>query len=402
MTFWVIFKNRLKIIFSDKLFIAAVILIPLAMSLIMGYIQRREKLGYIPVAVADEDQTDVTRLLIERFSDVEGIQVTLTGRDQALKLIREESVEAAIILYEGFTKRLYEGDFTEIVEIIKSPSTVSVDLLEEIFAAEVIRLRGAEFAYDWLQDSLKAHGDLPSRQEVWAWAERYWEPAPLMTIKYSVIASKPKDISDRVTIPPFAAASLGILVLFVMLALLFGSGWVCEERSNGTLQRIASSPGALASVFAGNAAALFALGLMQVLVFALVQKLCFDVVMLSGIGAWLVLAAYLICAVAISMFLASFFRTAAQLQAVAPVFSIVTGFLGGCLWNLAGIPEELMSISRITPQGWALWAFTALYANPDDRRVVYTAAGVLLGAAVLLFLLAYRGLASKKSLSVQG
>lgn len=401
MKFSVIFKNRLKIIFSDRLFIAAVILIPLAMSLIMGYIQRREKLGYIPVAVVDEDQTDVSRLLIERFSNVEGIQVTRTDREKALKLIREESVEAAIMIYEGFTDGLHEGDLTEIVEIIKSPSTVSIDLLEEIFAAQVIRLRGAEFAYDWLKESLKDYSPLPSRQEVWERAESYWEPEPLMTIKYSVIEAKPQEIQDRVTIPPFAAASLGILVLFVMLALLFGSGWVCEERSNGTLQRIASSPGALFSVFFGNAAALFALGLMQVLVFALVQKVFFDVVMLSGFGAWLVLAAYLICAVAVSMFLASFFRTAARLQAVAPVFSIVTGFLGGCLWNLAGIPDDLVNISRLTPQGWALWATTALYANPDDSRVVWSAAGILLGAAVLLFLLAYRGLASRKTLSAQ-
>lgn len=398
MKFSAVVANRLRILFSDRLFILAMILIPLLLSLIMGYAQRKEKLGYMPIAVADEDGSALSQLLAERFSGKEGIKAVLCDRQEALNLIRDEKAEAAVVILEGFERKLLAGELQEAILVVKSPSSITDELVKELVAAEVIRLQGAEFAYDWLNKSLGG-GNLPERAEVWAQVESYWTPEPLMTILYEEIQAERQSGPARVTIPPFAAASLGILVLFVMLALLFGSGWICEERANGTLQRIYSSPGAMLPVFLGNASALMILGLAQVAFFVLIQKVLFDVTMLAGPGAWLVLVAYLVCAVSLSMLMASSFKTAARLQAVAPVFSILTGFLGGCLWNIAGMPGELVSLSRFTPQGWTLSAITALYANPGDLSSAWPAAGVLLGASLIMLLLGYRGLVSRKVLS---
>ena len=89
----------------------------------------------------------------------------------------------------------------------------------------------------------------------------------------------------------------------------------------------------------GNTLALFVLGLFQTLLFVAIQRIFFGVIMLEGFYSWLVMASYILCAAAVSMLMSSLFKTAAQLQAVAPVFSIITGLMGGCLWN-PGIPRE--------------------------------------------------------------
>jgi ABC-2 type transport system permease protein len=396
-----VWVNRMKIMLSDRLFVIAMLVIPLLTAMVMGYAQQKEKLGYVPVAVVDEDGSAMSETLIERFSDVRGIEVFDCSREEAMALLNDQKAEAAMIILEGFEEGVETGDSADTVEIVKSPYSVSADMIEEIAAAEIIRLRAPEFAYQWIRKSYKENGvdagDV-KRRDVRDIAESYWEPDPPMTIRYEEVKGSQAS-REEVTIPPFAAASSGILVMFVMLALLFGSGWVCEERSNGTMSRIISSPGALLPVFMGNASALFVFGLFQTIIFAVAQKVLFDVAMLTGLFAWLVMAAYILCAASLSMFMASLFKTAAQLQAVAPVFAVITGFMGGCLWNYVGMPSELEPISRLTPQGWALSAVTALYADTGRAAFALPSIAVLIIVSAVLFMMSFALLRSRKTTS---
>ncbi|MDI9514368.1 MAG: ABC transporter permease [Clostridiaceae bacterium] len=390
MRFLTIFKNRIRVILSDRMFIAAMLIIPLILALIMGYAQREEKLGYVPMAMVDEDGSTLSKTLVLRISQKEGLKVFPVNREEADELLENEKAEVAVFILEGFETAVESGKTHGILELVRSPSTVSGEVIKEIVAAEVMRLKASEFAYDWIsrryqENSVKSK---VSRQEIRDHVESYWKPVPPMTIAYEEIKGDFVSMED-VSIPSHAAASAGVLVLFVMLTLIFGSGWICEERSNGTLSRIFSSPGGLLPVFMGNTLALFVLGLFQTLFFVAIQRILFGVIMLEGIYPWLVMASYILCAAAVSMLMSSLFKTAAQLQAVAPVFSIITGLMGGCLWNLGGIPRDLQPISRLTPQGWALAAITALYASPDQSGYALPSIRILLAATVVMLILSY-------------
>jgi len=391
MRFLVAFKNRMRIILSDRMFMAAMLVIPIILSMIMGYAQRNEKLGYVPMAVVDEDGSALSKALVAGISQKEGLKVIETeNREEAGVLLKNENAEVAVFILKGFEDNIQNGQTHGILELVKSPTTVSSELIKEIVAAEVVRLRASELAYDWITRRYKENGtDVRiTREEIWAHVENYLNPVPPMTILYEEIEGAPVSLED-VSIPPYAAASVGVLVLFVMLTLIFGSGWVCEERSNGTFNRIFSSPGSLLPVYLGNTLALSVIGLFQTLLFVIIQRLVFDITMLTGFCSWLVMMAYILCAASVSMLMASLFKTAAQLQAVAPVFSIITGLMGGCLWNVAGIPKELVPITRLTPQGWALSAITALYANPNQWDYAIPSLRVLLAAALILLAVSY-------------
>jgi len=391
MRFLVAFKNRMRIILSDRMFMAAMLVIPIILSMIMGYAQRNEKLGYVPMAVVDEDGSALSKALVAGISQKEGLKVIETeNREEAGVLLKNENAEVAVFILKGFEDNIQNGQTHGILELVKSPTTVSSELIKEIVAAEVVRLRASELAYDWITRRYKENGtDVRiTREEIWAHVENYLNPVPPMTILYEEIEGAPVSLED-VSIPPYAAASVGVLVLFVMLTLIFGSGWVCEERSNGTFNRIFSSPGSLLPVYLGNTLALSVIGLFQTLLFVIIQRLVFDITMLTGFCSWLVMMAYILCAASVSMLMASLFKTAAQLQAVAPVFSIITGLMGGCLWNVAGIPKELVPITRLTPQGWALSAITALYANPNQWDYAIPSLRMLLAAALILLAVSY-------------
>lgn len=390
MSFKAVFINRLRILFSDKLFILVVILIPLVIALVTGYAQRNEKLGYVPVAVVDEDQTGSSELVIKRLSAIEGLQVTRHDKESAESLIDQERVEAMVLIQKGFEEGLKNQSLEGLFELTKSPSSISAELVKELVAGEVIRLTGGEYAYRFLLETLKDNDKVAfSREDVLERVESYWLPKPIMSVIFEEVKVSAGAGTEKVTIPPYAAASMGILILFVMLAVLFGSGWVCEEKANGTLQRVLSSPIGLLPVFAGNACALFVLGFVQTLIFTVIQSLLFGVFLLTGVLSCLVAMAYIICAVSLSMLMASLFQTASQLQTVTPVFSIITGLIGGCLWNLAGIPAGLKTVSLLTPQGWALSTLTTLYAEPGRIGAAGAAIGVLLAASFVMLTIAY-------------
>lgn len=394
MTFLNILKNRLKIILTDKLFILTMVVIPILLSMITGYAQRKEKLGFIPIVLVDEDGSQSSQLLCTRLMGKEGIKAKKTVRDEAYSDIESENVEAMIIINKGFETGLANGNLNELITLIKSPSTYSAELLMEIVACETLRIYSADFTFNWLRNSFKNRGmdtSFLTRGEIALNIEEYWEPQPLMTIEYEEINASPKS-NVTVTIPPFAAASMGLLILFIMLSLLFGSGWLCEEKINGTIQRAMIVNGAISKLFLGNVGALCIMGFTLTAIFSLVQWVFFDVIIFKELSSLLIIALYIFNAASISMLMASIFRTPHQLQASAPILALTTGIMGGCLWNLAGVPKSLLKISLLTPQGWALRALTTLYTAPNQWDMLLSTF-VFLGTSALIFLaIAYIGL----------
>lgn len=382
-----ILTNRLRVFFSDKLFVMAILVIPILLSLISGYAQRKEKLGYVPVFLVDRDETESSKLLAERLYEKEGLLVKTGLLQEGQKEIRNNNVEAMIVIDKGFEKNINSGNINELITLVKSPSTYSAELIKEIAASEVLRIYSADFTYNWLS---KKFDDI-NRQDISERLDKQWQPDPIMTITYEEIEVKPK--GDRnITIPPFAAASLGLLILFIMLGLLFGSGWLCEEKINGTIQRAMSVKGALLPLFLGNIVALSIMGLLQTIIFIGVQWGFFGVLLINGPLSVLVIFLYILCVASISMFLATVFETPHQLQASAPVLALITGIMGGCLWNLAGVPKSLLSMALLTPQGWTLQALTNLFAAPDQWEYASFAAIILGGATIVMIFLSFYGL----------
>ena len=150
--------------------------------------------------------------------------------------------------------------------------------------------------------------------------------------------------------PAATASSAGLIAAFIMFFMLFGSGWLVEERTNGTIKRLGAGHGAVAVSFGGSILALLAAGILQILMFGAILKLLFDIVLFTGILSCITLLSYLLAVTAVSMFLSSVLKTQAQLQAGAPVIALLTGFMGGCFWNFIEMPERIRFLSLLTPQ----------------------------------------------------
>lgn len=391
MKVWTLYFYRLKVIFSDKWFMLAFILIPILLSIVTGYAQRKEKLGYVPIVVVDGDKTEDSSRLCNRLAQKEGLQVLETDRETAMRVLEQDKAEVMIIIEEGFSKHLANGQPENTITLIKSPNTYSAELMKEIIGSEALRIYTGYFTYQWIHDSFDKKGIEPpfDQAEIKNRVEEYWQPRPPMTISYEEIKVLPQS-GQTVSIPSFTAASLGLLVLFIMMGLLFGSSWLCEEKANGTLQRLLSIKSTTLPLFMANISALSTMGLLLTFVFEVIQRFFFKTPLLRGPLSWLVMVGYILCASALSMLLASLLQTPNQLQAFVPVFALITGIFGGCLWNLMGVPAPLLKLALMTPQGWALQALTSLYAAPNQMGMALPALLVFSGLSLIFLVIAMR------------
>lgn len=237
--------------------------------------------------------------------------------------------------------------------------------------------------------------------EVWDFTDSLWEPEPPMKLVFEEIIrdgadihfdkdTENREVEERVLQQDssITLASYGMLIAFIMFLIIFNSGWLVEERDNGTLARIISGPGALTALFAGNILSLLVIGILQILLFSTICSFFFKVHILSGISSIVIILIYLCSVIGVSLFISSILKTKIQLQAGAPLFSIITAFVGGCFWNLTEVGGIVKAVSLLTPQGLALDLFLRYSRTIPGRstgNVVLSIISSPLGA-ILLFI----------------
>lgn len=377
---------------SDKLFLAAMVIIPLFITIATGYALRYEKLNIIPVAFVDEDNSGYSKTLLDRLNKKEGFTVKVTNSKEALDMLKGNEIEAVFVLKKGFQEKIIAGESKAVIDLVKSPSSFSSEYIGEVVAGEVMRFIANNIAADWVS---KQYGKFKKPvtsddiSEIIKYTDSQWEPKPLMTINYEELEGEKAIKTERIGMPAATATSAGIIVVFIMFYILFSSGWLIEERINGTLKRLVSGPNALGYSFGASILALLFSGAIQIVLFSLIDKALFGVQLFPGMYSYIIFGVYLVAVISISLFLSSILQTPAQLQAGAPVFALLTGFAGGCFWNFVEVSERIRKISMLTPQGWVLNAINNLLISPNDISVIILPLSVLLGISLILIPLSY-------------
>jgi ABC-type multidrug transport system permease subunit len=91
-----------------------------------------------------------------------------------------------------------------------------------------------------------------------------------------------------------------------------------------------------------------------------------------------VIAATALATSGMAMLIATLARTETQVMIYGTMIVLVMAGVSGCLMPRDLMPEQMKSISRITPHAWALDAYSQLLLNPDPNLgVVWFACGML-------------------------
>jgi ABC-2 type transport system permease protein len=166
----------------------------------------------------------------------------------------------------------------------------------------------------------------------------------------------------------YFAPSIAVVFLFIGSGL--GMRSLLQERSTGTLARLAAAPVRPSAIVWGKLVAIGLTGLASILIVWGVTAAAFGADWGAPLGVLLMCVGATAAMCGLGAFLTSFARTPQEAFAASLVVGLVLALLGGNLLPPGALPEALQVLSLGTPNGWALVGFGRLSLLHDPASSV--------------------------------
>ncbi|HUC05760.1 MAG TPA: ABC transporter permease [Acidimicrobiales bacterium] len=189
---------------------------------------------------------------------------------------------------------------------------------------------------------------------------------------------------------PFAYVAPANLVLFVSITVLVLAAGLVETRRIGMLRRMAAAPLRRPMVVAGQMASLMVTAAAQCVGLLFVGIVLFGVDWGSPAALVLLLGFLSICVSALSVLIGARSRSQEHAIAVAVIVAILSGMLGGCVYQLSSVSTTVREVGHVVPQAWAMDGLLKLIYDHAGFGAVLPDIGVLAAFAVALSALALR------------
>ena len=186
----------------------------------------------------------------------------------------------------------------------------------------------------------------------------------------------------------------GNLVMFVLMSTMtYGASLLSQERANGLLRRLASSPLGRSEIILGKLLGRAGVATVQVAVFIVSGLTIFRINWgRSPVGLLLLLVTYILCAAALGLLGGTLFASPGASSGVGITAVLVMAAAGGCWWPAEVMPRWLRTAAYAMPTGWAMNGLHQLLSWGGGLRDVLPHCAVLSLFALAATTLAVRRL----------
>jgi ABC-2 type transport system permease protein len=187
---------------------------------------------------------------------------------------------------------------------------------------------------------------------------------------------------ESVNLVAYSAGAVAFL--FLLFASVHGAVSLLEEQEAGILDRVLAGPGGISILVNGKLIYLVVQGIVQVGVIFMAAWLIYDVDLPANLVPWLVITlAASLAAAGLAMLLATACTTRRQAQTVANTVILVISALGGSMVPRFFMPEALRDLGWLTPNTWALEAYSGIFWRQEPLTHLGLPIGLLAGIGVL-------------------
>jgi ABC-2 type transport system permease protein len=295
------------------------------------------------------------------------------GYDQRLDLardVRRGVVPAGVVIGSDYDERLLSGAEAPVELVLDqtrgSPAAIR-SLVAEVIAEQGAVLQAAIFA------SNKAGTDVGDGLRRAA-ALRDDARGTDVTVQTTTVG----DAGERDYLPPgIGYQAPSNLILFVFITSLAGAGLLIQSRQLRVMQRMYSTPTSARSILFGEGLARFAIAAGQALFIFGVGALIFDVDWGQPVGAFVLIAMFVLVGTSVGLLFGTIFSTPDQAGSIGPMAGIAMGMLGGCMWPLEIVPEPMRVLGHAFPHAWAMDAWIELIGRGGTLSDITTELAVL-------------------------
>ena len=303
-------------------------------------------------------------LAVSRYPDV---------RTMSRAIARGE-LSTGIVLPRGMDRAEREGRAVTVglvVERANSSMQAAATAVSSVVTAHGARVQAAQFATD------HAGGTFGENLARAGTLERL---VPRVTVRTFEAQSTSSVLPEG-----FSYSAPTELVLFVFLSAVAGGATIVETRRLGMFERMSAAPVRPSSIIAGESLIYLVIALVQSALIVGVGSLAFGVSWGDPAGAIALVVVWSAVGAGAGILAGTLFRTPEQASAIGPIVGITFAMLGGCMWPLAIVTPSMRVIGHLTPQAWAVDAWTELLANHGGLLAIGRDLGVLALFAIGLF-----------------
>jgi ABC-2 type transport system permease protein len=285
-------------------------------------------------------------------------------------------VATAVVLPKGMDSALRAGQPVHVA--VLADQSNSTQQAAAAAVASVVATQGARFQ----AASFSSGQALGTYEEDLARATRLQS-----VVAQSNATTKVVDSSSQTLPQGFSYSAPTMLVLFVFINALASGAVIIETRRLGLYERMVAAPIRRSAVVLGETLAFFAVALAQACLIVFVGAGIFGVSWGDPLAATALLVIWALVGAGAGVLSGTLFRTPEQANAIGSPLGIALGMLGGCMWPLSIVSPMMRQLGHVTPQAWAVDAWTDLLSRSGTITSIAPDLGILAAFAGGLLLL---------------
>ncbi len=347
---------------------------PILMMLIFGYAVSTD-VKDVRMAVLDEDRTQVSRALIERFtsSGYFALSNSVNSAKEAGALLDAGRIELFLHIENGFSTHV-RNDGTGMMQILvdgtdSSRAAVTVSYVNQITS---------DFSYQYFANRIRRIVLAKSIQGV-----RFRENVALA----ERIMFNPNLSSRNFYLP-------GILGLLIsMIAVSLTSMSIVREREVGTMEQITVSPLRSMEFIAGKTLPFIIVSFVDIVIITLITITWFAVP-LAGSFLLLLLGSliFIFASTSVGLFISTISKTQQQAILSTFLYFLPSILFSGFIFPIYSMPETMRFVAYVNPMTYFITIVRGLFLKGVGMGVLWKDMAVLLLMGAALFYLSSRRL----------
>jgi ABC-2 type transport system permease protein len=370
----------LRLVFRDRAALMFMLLAPFLLTIGMGFVTGRfsgagnSGLSNIPVIIVNLDNAQLGNALADVFSseDLSDLMEPTASSDPeaARRSIDDNQAAAAVIIPAGFTQSIipaqgtmFDPNYAEPdpvkIEVYTNPTMpTSAGVVKAIVDEFISRVEEGRTSGMTSMLQMVMTGFITPQQAEGESRDLFTNvdqtSTTAITLKTDAQGAQAVDFDVLAYMAP------GMALLFLMYTVSYGGRSILAERAQGTLPRLLVSPTSAAQILGGKVFGIYLTGVAQVGILILASAIFFGIKWGDPLGTMVLILAAVFGATGWGMLITAFARNPSQVASVGTAIMLIFGILGGSFIDLSIMPPLVQTISKITPNAWALDGFTTL------------------------------------------
>jgi ABC-2 type transport system permease protein len=358
-----LFKKDLILFFHDKRSVIIAFLLPIILITLFAFAYGSTgayngRSQPVNLLVTDLDRSPGSKEILFRIDSLDDIRVIASDSTEARELVVKGKYVSALIIHKGFQDSLNTGN-ASLLELVYDRSRemeigiLRQDLISLLISStsEIVMKKNFE---KYLRELFPGSENMINGNFFSALPKN---DRKRQSIKWTPIVGVKNDISLGLI---QAVAGTAILMLLFSVAGVGSS--ILEEKENGTIHRLLSSPLNSSAILYSKMLFAFFISVIQLSLMFIFAWLAFNLDLSVNFPALILMILSTSFAVSsLGIFLAAVAKTRLQAQNISTIIILVMSAIGGSMIPLFIMPPILQKIALISVNYWGIQGFYDIF-----------------------------------------